>query len=183
MKYFNDKILINSFPKNFEKDAIVVSQYIPNNIFICGSFCKYKLLSGEEIQFPYRVYNVENIKIPSELTYTQKMIFHAFLSRSTNGYIREKHIHEILKMNYTEWIFPYIIKLSDEYVVEILELIYYYLKDKDCKEIKSFCVLNINSFLRSYDRMVSYWNEYYRGSFYEYVGRKLFIECYGYKCL
>ena len=181
MKYFNNEILIHSFPQKFLEDTIVVAHNIPKETYIDGSFCKYKLLNGEDIEFPYRIYGVEKIEIPLNFTPIQKIIFHAFLSRSNNGYVREKHIHNILDMDYPQWIFPYIIKLSDEYVVEILELIYSYLKDKDCKEIKDFCKLNAFSFVRSYDRMASYWGEYYGGSFYKYVGRKLFRECYGYK--
>lgn len=36
---------------------------------------------------------------------------------------------------------------------------------------------------KSYSRMISYWNEYYRGyepDFRKYIGRKLFRECLGY---
>jgi len=46
---------------------------------------------------------------------------------------------------------------SSEYVVEILNLIYAHLKNKDCAEIKNFCTLNAFSLARSYDRMASYW--------------------------
>lgn len=34
--------------------------------------------------------------------------------------MREKHIKAILKEDYPDWTLPYILKLSDEYVVEIL---------------------------------------------------------------
>ncbi len=181
MKDFSDEMLRHSFPQKFSEDTAIVACSIPKGIYVDGSFCKYKLLSGENIEFPYRIYGVEKIETPSEFSLEQKIIFHAFLSRSNNGYVREKHIHEILEIDYPEWIFPYIVKLSDEYVIEILDLIYSYLKNKDCQEIKNFCKLNTFSFVRSYDRMASYWGEYYGGSFYKYVGRKLFRECYGYQ--
>lgn len=181
MKDFSVKTLTHSFPKSLKEDAIIVAHCIPSGTYVDGSFCKYKLLNGEEIEFPYRIYGAENVEAPLEFTFIQKIIFHAFLSRSDNGYVREKHVQHILDINYPEWIFPYIIKLSDEYVVEILDLIYFYLKDKDCQKIKDFCKVNAFSFVRSYDRMASYWGEYYGGSFNKYVGRKLFRECYGYK--
>ncbi len=181
MKEFSAEILGNSFPEKYLKDTVVVAQSIPKDAYIDNSFCEYKLLNGEIIKFPYRVYGVGKTDIPSEFTFVQKIIFHAFLSRSDNGYVREKHIQQILEADYPEWIFPYIIKLSDEYVVEILDLIYFYLKDRDCRKIKQFCKLNAFSFVKSYDRMASYWGEYYGGSFYKYVGRKIFRECYGYK--
>lgn len=181
MKDSSVEILKHSFPQKYLKDAIVVAHSLPKEINVNGTFCKYKLLNGENIEFPYRIYEVDRIAIPSEFTFIQKIIFHAFLSRSNNGYVREKHIHTLLDMDYPERVFPYIVKLSDEYVVEILDLIYLYLKNTDCQQIKSFCRLNTFSFVRSYDRMASYWGEYYGGSFYKYVGRKLFRECYGYQ--
>ena len=157
MRNFSIEILTHSFPKNYIEDTLLVAHYIPSGAYVDGSFCKYKLLSGEEIEFPYRIYGVEDIEVPLELTPVQKTIFHAFLSRSHNGFVREKHIREIFSADCPEWIFPYIVKLSDEYVIEIVELIYSQLKDKDCQKIKDFCSLNVSSFVRSYDRMASYW--------------------------
>lgn len=46
-----------------------------------------------------------------------------------------------------------------------------------------FCLENIESFCKSYNRMISYWNEYYKykyKDFQQYIGRKLFRECFGY---
>lgn len=120
------------------------------------------------------------MEAPSGLSPVQALIFHAFLSRSHNGFIREKHLRELLKSEVPEWLFPYILKLSDEYVVPILELIYAYWKNRNCEKIKGFCRLNRSSFVRSYDRMASYWDAGY-GPFHQYVGRKLFLECYGYQ--
>jgi len=175
------EILRSCFPQKFSEDIAAVALHIPEGVSVYDLSCEYKLLSGETIAFPYRIYGVENIETPSGLSPTQKLIFHAILSRSCDGYVREKHIHEILDMGCPDWLFPYILKLSDEYVVEILELIYSYLRDQDHREMKEFCRLNLFSFVRSYDRMTSYWSAYYGGSFYEYVGRKLFQECYGYQ--
>ena len=86
-------------------------------------------------------------------------------------------------MVYADWAIPYIFKLCDEYVVEILEITYDILKDKDTERIKRFCLENVQLFCKSYARMISYWNEYYRHkyfNFHEYIGRKLFRDCFGY---
>ena len=46
-------------------------------------------------------------------------------------------------------------------------------------------VLSLNNnkeIFKSYLRMVSYWNEYYKEiNFKDYIGRKIFVECLGYK--
>ena len=185
-KTFNADMIMRAFPRKVSDDVATVARCIPQEVYTIpfgGNkfLCRYKLLDAEEILFPDRVYGVDDLEAPAFFTLTQKMIFHAFLSRSNNGFVRERHIRAILIENYPEWIFPYIVKLADEYVIEILEVIYLYLKSQDCSNIQNFCKLNLPSFMRSYSRMVSYWNEYYRRPFSEYVGRKLFTECFGYQ--
>ena len=97
--------------------------------------------------------------------------------------MREKHLKFLLDNDRYEWIYPYILKLSDEYIMEIVELIYKKLSLRDTTLLKKFCVLNLQQFLKSHDRMISYWNEFYRDRCYrykEYVGRKLYKQCFGY---
>lgn len=175
------ELLVYSFPKKLEADVRLVAQGIPNQVYASGS-CSYTLLDGEEIKFPYRIYGTEKIKLPINPTTTQKLVAHAILSRSDNGFTREIHIRELLKGELPDWVFPYILKLSDEYVVEILETIYDSLHTQNCDQLKNFCRQNVASFVRSYDRMASYWGEYGKGgSFHQYVGKKLFRECFGYQ--
>jgi len=86
-------------------------------------------------------------------------------------------------MDYSDWAIPYIVKVCDEYVAEILEMAYRILKEQDTERIKIFCLENVQSFCKSYARMTSYWNEFYRyryRNFHQYIGRKLFRECFGY---
>lgn len=137
-------------------------------------------LNGSEVSFPYRIYfsETELTKLSSD----EKMIAHCIYSRHHNGYVREKHIKSMLEVDFPMWVIPYLIKAADEYVVEILEIIYNKLKDRDTKEFKAYCLENRQYFGRSYNRMISYWNEFYRKqhpAFKNYVGRKLFIECFG----
>lgn len=82
-----------------------------------------------------------------------------------------------------QWVIPFIVKLCDEYVLEILEVIYNKLKERDNTDIQNFCLINKTAIRKSYSRMISYWNEYYRGyenNFRKYLGRSLFRECLGY---
>jgi hypothetical protein len=141
-------------------------------------------LNGDVIEFPDRIYYVN---IPDEaldkLSLQQKMILHCIYSRSSDGFVRQQHLQSLLLMDYDNWAIPYIVKLCDEYVLEILEMTYNILKEQDTEKIKNFCLENVHSFCKSYDRMVSYWNEYYRHrykNFPKYVGWKLFRECFGY---
>ncbi|WP_312095486.1 hypothetical protein [Aminipila sp.] len=180
----------NGFPIELKKDFETVLQLISrgtyNNINLDATeqSCTYILLNGETISFPYRIYCIDQYNtLPASLTFEQKMIYHAIFTRSSDGFVREKHIESILKEEFPEWIIPYIIKVSDEYVIEILETVYNAIRDINTDKIKDFCCLNVKSFLYSHDRMISYWNEFYRNqNFYykDYIGKKLFSECFGY---
>lgn len=138
----------------------------------------------EVIMFPYRIYYMDNSNdFTKDLSEQQKMILHCIYSRSCEGFVRQKHMQLLLQMDYGDWTIPYIVKICDEYVVEIVEMTYNILKDQDTERIKNFCSENRESFCKSYNRMISYWNEYYRHeytNFHHYVGRKLFRECFGY---
>ncbi|MFV0394280.1 MAG: hypothetical protein ACK5LC_07780 [Coprobacillaceae bacterium] len=179
----------NSFPKYLEKDLNVVLKLLPtkthNNVrdAISDNSVTYKV-NGKNITFPYRLYlnDVSNTVI-NQLSNTQRMILHCIYTRSCDGFVRESHIKRLLCMNYEEWAIPYILKLSDEYIVEILEVIYIMLNYQDTNRYKKICLENKTLFCKSYNRMISYWNEYYRiqhPHFKDYIGRKLFRECFGY---
>ncbi|MGA4722193.1 hypothetical protein [Fictibacillus nanhaiensis] len=136
------------------------------------------------IQFPYRLYLLDTSETYIEhLNDRQRMVLHCIYSRSFDGYVRENHLLSLLQSNYEDWVIPYIVKLCDEYVLEIIEMTYNHLRTQDTERIKRFCMENRVAFSRSYDRMPSYWNEYHRykyKNFQHYVGRKLFRECFGY---
>ena len=83
----------------------------------------------------------------------------------------------LLDQDIPEWVYPYILGLSGEYVFEITELLYEKLSQTDTYSLKEFCRRNQRQFVREPRRMISYWNEYYREfNFYDYDGRKLFHE-------
>ena len=140
-------------------------------------------LGQHQILFPYRLYAVEiEGSVLSKMNFIERIILHCIYSRSCNGFVREKHITALLAEDFPDWVIPYIIKVCDEYVVEILQVVYDNLKGKNTDKFKNFCAENKVAFCKSYSRMISYWNEFHRNNCYgykDYVGRKLFIECFG----
>ena len=146
-----------------------------------------RLGDGEQVDFPYiyRLYITDELGVPeNELTETQKSIYHCIFTRSCDGYVREKHAAALLDTeNMPYWAVPYIFRLCGEYVLEIIEMIYKKLSVRDNSDFKRFCAKNPFTFVYYYDRMISYWNEYYRGRFPDirvYAGYRLFTECFGY---
>ena len=86
-------------------------------------------------------------------------------------------------MSAGRWAIPYILKVCDEYVVEILELIYGRLAQRDTKWYRQLFSFNPRALLSGYNRMISYWKAYYRhrwSSYRQYVGFRLYRECFGY---
>ncbi len=142
----------------------------------------YVLSNGEKICFPYRMYYRDDDLIYSQLTDNdEKLIYNCIFSRSCDGNVREKHLKHILNFDFPEWCMPYVLRLSSEYVVEIVEQTYLLMKEKDNTDFQKFCIRNPLLFKRAYTRMVSYWNQFYReeyNRFDKYVGTKLFKECF-----
>lgn len=179
----------NFFPDELTKDFDVVLSAIPKKTFCdCPIWFSEEnigyMLAEKVIAIPYRCYLIEppesNI---SKLTELQKQILFCLYTRSSDGYLREKYVQKLLSSVFEEWCFPYIVKLCDEYVVEILYVIYNSLREEPNEEIKSFCMANKRTICKSFSRMISYWNEYYRADCHnvkEYVGWKLFRQCFGY---
>lgn len=188
------EMVFSSFPVYLWDDISKVMEILPNKTInnktinnvsdvFCGESTVY-VLPNYIIDIPYRLYllDVEDFEY-KKLNQIQKQIVCCMYTRSCDGYIREKYLTRLLDMPFELWSIPYIVKLCDEYVVEILKIIYDKLKEWDNKDIQRFCLMNKVSINKSYSRMVSYWNEYYRKDefdFKKYIGRNLFEECLGY---
>lgn len=177
------------FPNYLSVDVTKIIELLPKktysnvNIGMSEDVIQY-FQDDNVIRFPYRIYYVDNLEeVIDSLSERQKMILHCIYSRSCDGHVRQKHINSLLQMDYEDWAIPYIVKICDEYVVDILEMTYDILKEQDTERIKKFCIENREEFCKSYNRMISYWNEYYRSehtNFQQYIGRKLFRDCLGY---
>lgn len=178
-----------SFSSKLREDLNAVLEILPNKTYrdVCiitsDSIISY-ILNDKVIEIPYRMYllDIDDSKYDA-LNQTQKQILCCIYTRSCNGYIREKYLRRLLDMQFEQWTIPFIVKLCDEYVIEILEIIYDKLRERDNTDIQSFCLRNKVSTSKGYSRMISYWNEYYREreiDFSKYIGRSLFRECLGY---
>jgi hypothetical protein len=179
----------DGFPRYLLGDVSKVVSLIPHNTYnnirnaITEETIDY-MVDNSLVKIPYRMYYLDvQDDIINSLTEQQKMILYCIYSRCCEGYVRQKNLKSLLMMDYPDWAIPYIVKACDEYVIEILEMSYEILIQQDTERYKRICHENSVSFCKSYNRMISYWNEYYRDrcySFHQYVGRKLFRECFGY---
>ena len=182
--------LAKAFPKEYAADveavchALTVTSKAYGGALYSNEATDWKLTTGERITIPYRVYVSDRLAILNRLTERQTLIYHCIFSRSYDGYVREKHIQALLDLDTPEWAMPFVIKICDEYVKEILETVYQKLQGKNCEGYKSLCRLNFDYIQRGHTRMISYWNEFYRWDCYrysDYIGKKLYSECFGYR--
>ncbi|TIN76071.1 MAG: hypothetical protein E5Y29_16680 [Mesorhizobium sp.] len=90
------------------------------------------------------------------------------LTRSTDGYLRQKSAKIILPLN-EPWTIPFIVLLLGEYVVEILDDIHLAMPYFDQTAYASFVRQNRQVMRAIRAKATSYWNAYYRQS---YPGRK-----------
>ena len=178
------------FPQGLQKKVYSVlgkiSKKTYNNVS-CGmgdEYETYLLLDSSTVTIPARIYFIDDEKAYDELEdKEEKLIYDCIFTRSCDGYVRQRHLRNILADDFPEWCMPYILKLSVEYVVEIVDDIYKGLRTRDNAQFRAFCANNPYMFRRSYTRMVSYWNEFYRQdsyNFHSYVGYRLYKECFGY---
>ena len=83
---------------------------------------EYVLLDGSSVTFPYRIYYIDDENIYKKLdNREEKLIYDCIFSRSCDGYVREKHLKNLLIDDMPEWCMPYVLKLSSEYVKEIVD--------------------------------------------------------------
>lgn len=182
--------LIKAFPKEYSDDVAYVCErlsmksYAYNGITCSEEQIEWSLLSGKKIKIPYRIYLNDQLNyIEKGWTPRQAVIYHCIFSRSYDGYVREKHVKALLEAETPEWAMPYIIKICDEYVKEILETVYQKLSGRSCEKYRELCAVNFQYVTLAHCRMISYWNEFYRYECYryrDYIGKKLYKECFGY---
>jgi hypothetical protein len=78
--------------------------------------------AGTDVAIPYRIYNDE---VPGDeqhaLTPTQRIMLSCLYTRHHDGFVR-RHLEKIVRLP-LPWVAPYVVALTGEYVLEILELI------------------------------------------------------------
>lgn len=97
-------------------------------------------------------------------------------TRHHNGHVRERFLKKILNLN-SPLVAPYIVQLSGEYVIELLDAIYKGIESYDCTALQAFLSENQQYCDKTRQRMISYWDCYYRAKYprlRDYVGYKLF---------
>ena len=164
----NIDVIKNCFPSYLEEDVKVVFRTL-NLKFIREPYDSFEVqIDNEKLVIPYRIYCEENnIKKLTKLTPMQQAIGFCFFSRHCDGYVRERCIRQVLKVN-EKFVIPFILQLLGEYVIEIIVCIYDARESIDKHHLNSFIKENPKYYQRIHQRVYSYWNCYYRFEYTKY---------------
>jgi hypothetical protein len=151
-----------AFPSELHNDALIAVEALPKNPYWWNSFTVQ--VNNESVSIPHRVYhNPASIKA-NKLSGLQKNLIDCMMSRNHDGFVRQENLARIVGSNYT-WVPPFVVQLLGEYVVEIVRVIEANLENLDKPIYAQFLRANVNVLTVTEQRVISYWDCYYRSSF------------------
>ncbi|MFP3710072.1 hypothetical protein SB783_39385 [Paraburkholderia sp. SIMBA_009] len=166
--------LLTAFPEVLHSEAGVITDLIrPSTATHPGTAV---VVRGEPLNIPYRIHHECDETLFSRLNSAQAAIYACVLTRHLDGHVRQRHIGQ-LATSPEPWVVPFIVHLCGEYVIEILAEIEANLASMDQSVYGAFFRENPVFMKRTQDRMISYWDCYYRWLYKrkpDYVGFRVF---------
>ena len=167
--------LIMCFPLNLKEDV----QVVIDNLKIKDKDIHERSYSVKIndilLTIPERIYFSEPVS--GNLTTIQKHILDCIFTRHDIGFIRQKHLHNLLFC--TEyWVIPFSFRLLGEYVKDILIDIKIHLEN-NIENYLDFISENNVFYNRTRSQMISYWDCYYREecpNLKSYIGFHIFSD-------
>ncbi len=117
-------------------------------------------VEGEKVAVLGRLYAPEPTTGVSSLTPIQRLILSALYSRHHDGFVRERHVRQLLDVDHV-WIPPFVVLLLGEYVVQIGQVIAERVSGLPRQTYIDFARVNPDFMRLTRSRVVSYWWEYY----------------------
>lgn len=167
--------LLKAFPTELEGDVIRVLSIINESNKLGLSGCFEVRFRGNMLIIPERIYcNEPFLTQYNSLTKRQQIVLSCLYTRHHDGFIREENLKKIIHhCNDYSWILPYLLRLTGEYVIEILQVIKDHLHNINKHIAKDFIAENARFYNTIESRVVSYWDCYYRSKYpnqKDYVG-------------
>jgi hypothetical protein len=127
---------------------------------------------GETLEFPHRVYfNEPRNTLEKHLNEEEQVILDCIFLRHHNGYIRQRRLERIIDKTHP-YIVPFTFQLLGECVKEILMVVDDHINERTIDDYLQFIKENKKYAEQTRNRMISYWDLYYR---IEYPKRKRYI--------
>lgn len=149
-------------------------QILPQHEGITPISKDYYLVSvnDEVLQIPLRIYFDQTIsrgKMEYGLTDIQQLILDCIYTRHHDGYVRQERLERLIYSD-QDWVVPFKIQLLGEYVFEIIKVLNENINEKNISLYQNFILENKEYWCKTKDRVISYWNVYYKQHFPERSG-------------
>ena len=108
-----------AFPRALHADVAAVLAVIPAaSLSPARSFDVS--IAGERVRIPYRLYADEPAAdAHQDLTLLQQAVLSCIYTRHHDGHVRQRHVERIVPQT-EDWIAPFVVHLTGEYVLEIV---------------------------------------------------------------
>ncbi|VVD68451.1 hypothetical protein PPN31114_00476 [Pandoraea pneumonica] len=166
--------LTKAFPESLRSEVGVVSNLMRS--YKIGSHGLAVMVGGQSLQIPYRVYYAPDESLFANLNDVQSVMYACMLTRNPDGYVRQRQVQRLAESS-APWVAPFVAQLCGEYVIEILSAVEASIPSMDHAVYGAFFRENPQFFRATRDRMISYWDCYYRSRYQrasDYVGFRLF---------
>ena len=154
-----------AFPASCADDVRAVTRLLPRRFFKPVTWGTIEVTFYEEtLILPSRMYfdEVAEEKIHT-LSQSQRWLLYCMYTRHHDGYVREKYVRLLEDEQATaDWVLLYLLELTGEYVKEILQRIEPILHNWPEVRLRSFVEGHEVYLERIEQRIISYWNAYYR---------------------
>ncbi len=120
---------------------------------------------GEGVEIPYRThFSKWTVGKCVEVPGIAGRVAQCLGTRHFDGFTRERCLRMLIRCE-EPWVVPFVVQLLGEYVLEIVQVIDANLESLNAQLYGDFIRANSRYFGTQERRVVSYWNEYYRGRY------------------
>jgi len=155
----------NAFPSVIRSDVEVVLDCVPPSPWPPFESIGPVQIDGEQLQIFFRFSSSEpDLSSVQFFNERQRLILNAIYTRHLDGFIRERHVRPLLTSD-EPWIPPFVVQLLGEYVIEIIQLLDDHRAVFIGPSYVSFARQNRAFFQLLRQRILSYWNCYFRHRF------------------
>jgi hypothetical protein len=155
--------LVEAFPAFMRNDALAAISLLSENQF-SSRWKSFALRVGNKlVSIPFRIYFDPPLLQNLRLNKIQSELLDCLLTRHHDGFVRQKHLARIIHSQ-NIWIPCFVVPLVGEYVIEILRLIHENLANLRTPLYAEFIAENPDFIALTGQRVMSYWDCYYRST-------------------
>jgi len=155
--------LTKAFPSALRKDVLSALSVLSENRYSSRRQAFSVHVGSELLSIPSRIYFDPPVLQAMRLTRLESEILDCLLTRHHDGFVRQKHLSRIIRSQ-NAWVPCFVFPLVGEYVVEILRVIQENLTYLETSLYADFVRANPDFLNLTEQRVVSYWDCYYRST-------------------